>query len=182
MLNASILFALLCVLGLLLFFSGLPTLSTCALPSIVSDHSGQSFKRPLESVLVILVTAIYAFAAFWNLGNRQSPQSFISMAEKAAVLEMDTPEDAGRLALFPGIGSGSYRIEYSADAEGWFPLESFLQDHVAVLKWAFIPLNLDDSVRYLRIICDSGSPWLGHLLNLHLYSHSIAFLELFPKV
>ena len=166
MLNASILFALLCVLGLLLFFSGLPTLSTCALPSIVSDHSGQSFKRPLESVLVILVTAIYAFAAFWNLGNRQSPQSFISMAEKAAVLEMDTPEDAGRLALFPGIGSGSYRIEYSVDAEGWFPLESFLQDHVAVLKWAFIPLNLDDSVRYLRIICDSGSPWLGEVALL----------------
>ena len=77
MLNASILFALLCVLGLLLFFSGLPTLSTCALPSIVSDHSGQSFKRPLESVLVNLVTAIYAFAAFWNLGNRQSQESVV---------------------------------------------------------------------------------------------------------
>ena len=66
MLNASILFALLCVLGLLLFFSGLPTLSTCALPSIVSDHSGQSFKRPLESVLVILVQWLVLGLMLWQ--------------------------------------------------------------------------------------------------------------------
>ena len=177
MLNASILFALLCILGLLLFFSGLPRLSSCVLPNIPPDRSRLSGRHPLESVLVILVTAIYAFAAFWNLGNRQSPQSFVLMDENAAVLKMASPEAEVRLALFPGAGSGSYRIEYSEDAEGWLPLESFQQDHVAVLKWAYIPLKLDFPVRYLRIYCDSGSPWLGEVALLKPDGARLSFLS-----
>ena len=166
MLNASVLFAVLCFLALLLFFSGLPNLRTCDLPTGTAETVDPSKKRMLERVLVLIVTLIYAFSAFWNLGNRQSPQSFILMEGKAVVLEISDPATEQVLALFPGIGIGTYLIEYSDDAEGWFPQESFMQDHVAVLKWAFLPLNFDHAVRYIRIKCDSGNPWLGEVALL----------------
>ena len=158
MLNASVLFAVLCFLALLLFFSGLPNLRTCDLPTGTAETVDLSKKRMLERVLILIVTLIYAFSAFWNLGNRQSPQSFILMEGKAVVLEISDPATEQVLALFPGIGIGTYLIEYSDDAEGWFPQEAFMQDHVAVLKWAFLPLSFDHAVRYIRIKCDSGNP------------------------
>ena len=113
MLNASVLFAVLCFLALLLFFSGLPNLRTCDLPTGTAETVDPSKKRMLERVLILIVTLIYAFSAFWNLGNRQSPQSFILMEGKAVVLEISDPATEQVLALFPGIGIGTYLIEYS---------------------------------------------------------------------
>ena len=177
MLNASVLFAVLCILGLLLFFTGLPNLNRCVLPGGTGETDDMLKKDKLEKVLVLLVTLLYAFSAFWNLGNRKSPQSFALMEGKTAVLEMKQPALQAQLVLFPGAGSGTYVIEYSDDAEGWFPLQSFSQDHVAVLKWALIPIGFDHPVRYLRIRCDSGNPWLGEAALLDSDGTMLPFLS-----
>lgn len=163
MLTSSILFAVLCFLGLLLFFSGLPNITYCSLPPDSSEAFSSSGKKKIEILLVIGITAAYAFFAFWNLGKTSSPQTFVSMAGKTITIEIEEEQRISQIALFPGVGAGNYQIEYSADKEGWFPLQSFSQDHVAVLKWAFLSSEVETPIRYLRIICTSGTPWLGEI-------------------
>lgn len=166
MLSASILFAVICILFLILVFSSLPSLKFCRLPVINSDFYNLHFDMRLDILPLLLVMLFYSVAAFWNLGDRSAPQTFASMEGKSVTLSVTSSETAVQLAIYPGVGTGNYRIESSSDAEGWLPVGSFTQDHVAVLKWAFIPLNLDSSVRFLRLVCDSGSPWLGELALL----------------
>ena len=164
MLSIALIFAIFCLVFLFLFFAGLPNLKTCELPNS-SDfmHHGTDIKTWLP---LLIVTAAYAGTAFWNLGNNASPERFIPMSGQSVVIELpDEQLDTGpkTLILFPGVGIGEYDIEYSDDAEGWFSLTHFSQDHVAVLKWQFLSLPTLDSFRYLRIICTSGNPWLGEV-------------------
>ncbi len=159
-LTFSFAFAVLCFLLLLVFFSGLPDLSICRLPGPSRKNEPDRQNR----LAVLLLTLVYAVLAFWHLGNRESPQTFVPMAGQSVVLAL--PENAlpTQLALFPGVGEGSYNIEYSDDADGWYPLTSFTQNHTAVLKWQFVSLELPRSFRFLRIYCAWGSPWLGEVL------------------
>ena len=163
MLNASFLFAALCFLGLLLFFSGLPDLKNCALPHGITACVKRPSRTLSGSLPILCITLLYSVSAFWNLGNMRSPQSFTPMEGKTAVFELESTDPVSRIVLFPGIGSGSYLLECSDDAEGWFPLDSFIQDHVAVLKWSLVTLDFPYSFRYFRIVCSSGNPWLGEI-------------------
>ncbi|MBQ9662891.1 MAG: glycosyltransferase family 39 protein [Oscillospiraceae bacterium] len=160
MLTFSFAFAILCFAVLLLFFSGLPNLGTCELPCF----DGETEPDHKNRLAVMLITLIYAFVAFWNLGSTDSPQSFVPMEGQSVRLDLPDNADIDRLVLFPGVGQGEYSIEYSRDAEGWRPLTGFTQDHVAVLKWQYIPLSIPDDACYLRIACISGRPWLGELM------------------
>lgn len=168
MLNASFLFAVFCFLGLLLFFSGLPDLKNCILPHGYTACEERPMQKLKETLPVLCITVIYSVTAFWNLGNTRSPQSFTPMEGKSAIIELSSHDAVSRIVLFPGIGSGSYLFECSDDAEGWFPLDSFMQDHVAVLKWSIVPLDLPRSFRYFRIVCNSGSPWMGEVALLNV--------------
>ena len=159
MLTPSFAFAVLTFVLLLLFFSGLPNLKTCELPRTLMKSEPDRQNR----LAVMLITVLYALCAFWNLGNTRSPQTFVPMEGRDVILRLPENTVPDRLVLFPGVGQGSYSIEYSNDAEGWRPQTSFDQDHVAVLKWQILPLNLTAPVNYLRIHCTSGSPWLGEL-------------------
>ena len=157
MLTASFSFAVICFALLLLFFSGLPNLRTCELPRFRCMNEPDRQNR----LAVMLITVIYACFAFWNLGNTRSPQTFAPMEGRAVIFGLPESSSPATLVLFPGVGQGSYSIEFSDDQEGWFPLTTFTQDHVAVLKWQFLPLELSHAVRYLRVNCVSGTPWLG---------------------
>ena len=177
MLSASILFAVICVLFLLLVFLSLPPLKNCRLPAFRSETYHLRFHPRLDVLPILLITVFYSVAAFWNLGDRTAPQTFVPMDGKSATMRFSSPETAVRLAIYPGVGTGTYRIESSSDAEGWLPVGSFTQDHVAVLKWAYIPVNLDSSVRYLRLVCDSGNPWLGEFALLDSDSSPLPVLS-----
>ena len=159
MLTPSFAFAVVCFVLLLLFFSGLPNLRTCELPRTLMKSEPDRQNR----LAVMLITVLYTLCAFWNLGNTASPQTFVPMEGRDVILRLPENTVPDRLVLFPGVGQGSYSVEYSNDAEGWRPQTTFDQDHVAVLKWQILPLNLSEPVNFLRIHCTSGSPWLGEI-------------------
>ena len=186
MLTASFAFAVLCFALLLLFFAALPSLKTCELPFLptepfpedrslaaLSTESRISRSGIRERIAVLVVTVVYAVCAFWNLGNTDSPQTFADMSGRAAVYRLTDERTPSQMVLFPGVGQGSYSVEYSNDAEGWHPLTEFTQDHVAVLKWQYLPLELPEGTRYLRIQCTSGNPWLGELQLRDPYGEAI---------
>ena len=99
-LTSSFAFVVLCFVLLLLFFSGLPDLSTCRLPWPTRKNEPDRQNR----LAVLLITLIYAGFAFWNLGNTRSPRTFVPMQGSAVVLAL--PENAlpTQLILFPGVG------------------------------------------------------------------------------
>ena len=178
MLTASFAFAVACFALLLLFYSGMPPLRSCELPAPGNLNEPDRQNR----LAVMLITVVYAFAAFWNLGNTVSPQTFTPMEGRSAVFELTADEMPYRLVLFPGVGQGNYSVEYSNDAEGWYPLCTFNQDHVAVLKWQYIQLDLPRQPRYVRVICTSGSPWLGEAMLQDVAGRPIAAVSSIPAL
>ena len=163
-----------CLAFLLLFFSFLPDLNRCRLPAVRTRDQAKSLTRR-EAFRVFLVTAVYAVFAFWNLGNLASPETFVPMADRSVVLMPGSAEIPATLMLFTGVGQGEYSIEVSEDQQGWLPVASFRQDHVSVLKWNTVELELDSPVPYLRLRWLSGTPWLGELVLFDGAGGRIAF-------
>ena len=178
MLTPSFAFAVLCFVLLLLFFSGLPNLKTCELPHTLKTNEPDRQNR----LAVMLITIVYALCAFWNLGSTHSPQTFVPMEGRDVILRIPENCMPDRLVLFPGVGQGSYSIEYSNDAEGWYPQTTFTQDHVAVLKWQYLPLNLYGPVNFLRIHCTSGTPWLGEVVLWDSAGNAITAVSSIPEL
>ena len=163
-----------CLAFLLLFFSFLPDLNRCRLPAVRTRDQAKALTRR-EAFRVFLVTAVYAVFAFWNLGNLASPESFVPMANRSVVLMPASAEAPAKLMLFTGVGQGEYSIEVSEDQQGWLPVASFRQDHVSVLKWNTVDLELDSPAAYLRLRWLSGTPWLGELVLFDGAGERIAF-------
>ena len=144
------------------FYSALPALKSCALPRPSRRHSRRMAR--LDWLLLDLLTLLYAFAAIWNLGNTASPESFVQMEGREAVLTLDEAQNLVGLQLFCGVSTGTYEIEVSGDGESFTPLTSFEQNYVAVLKWNSVSLaDAPQPLRAVRLRCVSGSPFLGEL-------------------
>ncbi|MCR5088932.1 MAG: glycosyltransferase family 39 protein [Oscillospiraceae bacterium] len=168
MLTAASIFVFLTVAFLILFFSAVPNPALCRLPS---RRKGRF--RPAG--LLILVS-VYSLLAFYRLGETQSPQSFVPMAERTAVITFQEARQPERLVFFPGVGTGNYSIEVSDDQENWFPVTEFYQDHVSVLKWQFLELSLTEPWKHIRMVCKSGAPWLGELSAEDAVGNRIPFI------
>ena len=156
--------AFICFAFLLLFFSFLPNLKTCRLPYKKTSASVGGRKREVLSVLA--VTLLYAAAAFWNLGNISSPETFSPMQNRSLVMQPLSDRMPAKIMLFCGTGQGGYSFECSWDGEYWAPVGSFEQDHVSVLKWHELEMDLSSAPSYFRLNCQWGSPWLGEIAFL----------------
>ncbi len=144
---------------LIVFFAGLPALHRCALP-----RADERRFTAADLCLLAVILLVYGAAAFRQLGNTASPESFVPMESRSVTLTLPAENDARELWLFAGVGSGNYAVEGSSDGEEYVPLPFFEQDYVSVLKWASIPLTeAPRPLRYLRLRCVSGNPFLGEL-------------------
>ena len=69
---------------------------------------------------LLLLTAVYAATAFWNLGNTTAPQSFQSFDGPGTVtFSLDREVTLTGLDWYAGLGTGNYSLEVSADGERW---------------------------------------------------------------
>lgn len=125
---------------------------------------------------VLVITAVYAFTAFFQLGSVRAPQSFVDMkGGKTVEVELSQTVYLSKLRYYPGLGTGDYNVEISSDGEHWSTLwthkddegkvtgyywanaEDFdpsyaLPQHYADLfKWLDIEPENPQNVRYIRI-------------------------------
>lgn len=184
MLSISFLFAVALFLLLLIFFAILPDLRSCPLASPDAPHLTKPTEERRGNGLpgLVLIMAVYSAAAFWNLGNMTSPETFAPMEGRSVILEFPEAASPATAILFPGVGTGEYSIEVSNDLEGWHPVGSFSQDHVSVLKWQYVALTQMGEFRYLRIHCTFGTPWLGEFCVLDSEGRSIPFQCSVPEL
>lgn len=153
---------------LVLFFMGLPLLSECRLPGSERDRMCRA-----DWLSLALITILYAVLSLWNLGDTAAPQTFTAMSGEAAVLRLESDDAPARILLYPGVGTGSYEIEYSEDGLNYVHALRFDQGHVEVLKWHFLTPETELRPAYVRISCTTGTPWLGELVLLDGDGHPI---------
>ena len=96
------------VVFIILFMWCCPGLRTAELESPQESREGFS-KR--DAAAVCIISAVYAVAAFWGLGNTQSAQSFCHFSERGdyAQIELETDTDITngnmrRIETFSGFG------------------------------------------------------------------------------
>lgn len=144
---------------LLMFFLALPDLKSCSLPEFGVVSKRMDYK---SMVSILVITAVYAAIAFYNLGNTSSPESFVEMPGKTAIIELEAPETVSHIMLFPGVGMGDYEIIYQY-SDGSSAKESFSQGHIQVLCWQKLQVPDTLSLSSVEIRCISGNPWLGEI-------------------
>ena len=124
-----------------------------------------------DALPLLLITAVYAFVAFFNLGSLSTPQNWYCFEERNTTLEfeLDQEIDLARLVYYTGIGSGEYLVEVSADGVHFQTFGTIDQAYNKILKWQEIyPGNAEETkgdegwtapepvrTRYLRITCSS---------------------------
>lgn len=142
------------------FFCLLPPLRSCALPKRrVSESRGETRG---ETLAVVLVTLLYAIAAFSHLGSMSAPQSAIALREGESVtLELGGTYELSRAMAYSVIGTGGYTIALSEDGESFTDACELEQNYVALLKWH--ELSLSGPARYVRLTA-YGAPELGELV------------------
>lgn len=148
---------------IVLFFAGLPNLKHCALPGPAGAE--RRFTRS-DIAPLLAITLIYSLFAFSGLGNRQSPESFVPMADNSAVITLSEGNPPSGIMLFSGVGSGSYEIEYSADGVNFTHAASYEQGYNSVLKWNDVPIETALIPRYVRVSSSGGNAYLGEIVFL----------------
>ncbi len=155
---------LLAALLLIIFFMYLPDLRRCTLP----EFGIKKYQRGLAPHLpILIISLVYAMLAFYNLGNKSSPESFHNMQGESVLLELTEAEQVSHLMLFPGVGMGNYEIVCNLD-DGSNTVDRFEQGHIQVLCWQKIPLSAQSAVRSIEIRCTSGNPWMGEVAVLDI--------------
>ncbi|MBO5034209.1 MAG: phospholipid carrier-dependent glycosyltransferase, partial [Oscillospiraceae bacterium] len=78
---------------------------------------------------ILLITALYALTAFFQLGDMTAPQDFVDFKDLSTVtVEISSLKNADSavystgIRYYPGLGTGSYNIEISSDGEHWSTL------------------------------------------------------------
>ncbi len=94
-------------------------------PRRLSFHARRHPMARRDALPLLLITAVYALTAFWNLGYRQAPESYAVFTDSLTVeFTLHEPVTASSVVWFPGLSTGDYELEVSEDGESWFRLLS----------------------------------------------------------
>ena len=152
-----------CMLLLAAFFISLPDLRHCSL--LDKDKSRFRLQRA-DALIMAVISLAYGAVAFYRLGNTRSPESFVNMENKTALVELQYSEErVSRLMIYTGIGIGSYSIEYTTDGSDNYVLAQFEQSHAEDLKWHDVALDYYISGGTIKI-SGTGNVWLGEVVAL----------------
>ena len=179
--TVSMILPVVLIAGLLCFFcyyihSMIPRKGTLEWIDRAKDINGPprfSFTAPRhpmtkkDALPLILLTAVYAVTAFWNLGSVTNPQSFLNLKHKETVtFSADEVVTLSRVRYYTGLGTGSYLLEYSEDGEHWESMD-LDQKYSRMFYWLDAELPEGDPVqgKYFRLtaLCDKKELELGEL-------------------
>jgi len=161
-------------------------------PARLSFPAGRHPMERKDALPLLLITAVYAFTAFFQLGSLSAPQSALDLKGGETVeLELSQTVYLTKFRYYPGLGTGSYNIEISSDGEHWStlwtrtekdqwdqdvtvyywadaedfdPSYALPQKYSDLFKWLEIEPDNPQNVRYIRIT--GKADWSQSLLEL----------------
>lgn len=154
------LFCAAALLLIILFFIGMPNLRHCSLETQADRHC-----EVRDIAALGLIVIVYAFFAFYNLGNTNSAESFHRFSDGESVtISLSGDDEIASVMYFSGLNTGSYTLQYSDDGENFYDAATLSQDYVSIFKWKTAEFYLDtpQSPIYVRIVAH-GNVWLGEL-------------------
>lgn len=130
-----------------------------------------------DRLLILLLTAVYAAAAFVNLGDTTAPQSYCRFQEKGSYADVELPEETTLTSVrfFCSLHTGTYYLQVSDDGVNYTDAGKLEQGYADLFKWETAELDAAAPmpVRYIRLLSD-GELWLGELA---LYGEDGALLD-----
>lgn len=162
----------------------------------------------MDTVLMLLLTAVYAATAFFQLGSTTNPQSFQDFSTKAPMeMHLSQPVTVGSFYYYPGLGTGDYLMEISADGTHWStlwqrkddegkvtgyywadaadyaPNYALPQHYADLFKWLEITPENSLEFQYLRITgrADKSPMELGELALFDQNGQFIDIASLLPQ-
>ena len=103
---------------------------------------------------LVLITLIYAFVAFFGLGQKSAPVSMCQFIERGryVLIELEEESEVSKLLYFTGMYTGSYRVQFSLDGKNWEDQETIEQN---VFKWKHMEYEQPfPEVKFIRITAD----------------------------
>lgn len=161
---------------LALFYAGLPEINEkTALKGELGRLTGK------DLILMAVITVIFAFVDFWNLGNTNSPETFADLSGRTAEISFSESVKPDTITYFSGTGTGTYYIDFSVDGVNYFTAAEITQSYGDVLKWHNFPILPADSVLSARIRAEE-SPFLGELVFLDGDGNAIPYTSDCPEL
>ena len=126
-----------------------------------------------------LITAVFSFLAFFQLGDMAAPQSFFQFTQeqRQVTIELRTPQEISSIMFYTGLWTGHYTLEFSPDGATWLeqvPQGSRDSDESAspamnqpyshLFKWRYAELNDNiRDVKYIRLTSSNAPMELGEI-------------------
>ena len=109
--------------------------------------------RRLDVLLMAAVTAVYAVAAFVNLGDTQAPQTEWVSTTPGEEVTFDLGQERTFIfTYYGGICSTDFDISFSNDGETWTEPVTALYDQGQIFRWLWLNENgATVTARYARI-------------------------------
>ena len=151
----------------------------------MKEEIGPSFRfiggrHPLDrwDILVIaLVVICWSGIAFWNLGDREAPQTFHRFEHEYVEIDLGEETNLGRIQFYTGLNTGFYDLYFSRDRHYWtFQGHAAMDQNFADLfKWREARFYDGDSVRYIRL--SARGNYILYLGELAFYDGSLQRLD-----
>lgn len=132
-----------------------------------------------DRIVMWSITAVYAVAAFTNLGSFVIPESGVTTNQDAEeiVLKLDEAQNITQYKYYAGYGEGKFDIYYSLDGQEYYKFDENLKhEYHDMFKWRFEDLNI--SAKYIKFCARFGNLDLreialiganGEVLNISAY-------------
>ena len=110
--------------------------------------------RRIDIIAICIITAIYSFAAFYNIGDTYAPQTYIGGKSNSFTVELEKETKISTVAYYFGSGSTTAALsaEYSADGVTYVngkPLR-----FGSVFKWDFGKADAD--AKFIRLTSNTS--------------------------
>lgn len=116
------------------------------------------FKK--DSIIISIITIIYAIISFINLGGFIDPQTFwhVENPGEYIVLELEHAE-VSKIRHYTGPRFGTYKLYSSKDGQNYMYLNELEQ--TSVFAWG--DLQVIEEIKYLKIVGETSDSYLGDI-------------------
>ncbi len=104
---------------------------------------------------VLLLTAVYAFTAFFQLGDFKAPQSLVKFQQGDRYeFSYNEPITLDAISFYTSLGTGYYTLEWETEEGAWRSIRPE-QPYNSLLKWKVLDLNSQLDEKGLEITKDN---------------------------
>ena len=117
-------------------------------------------RHPMErrdALPLLLLTAVYALTAFFQLGDFNAPQSMVKFQQGDSYeFSYDQPVTVDTISLYTSLGTGYYTLEWEEENGQWYSLR-LDQPYNSLFKWRVLDLERNIDQNGLEITKDNDN-------------------------